>query len=172
MKVFILLSIVLLSSCAIFKGKKDKFVVTGKIEINKPYCGGAKPSEEMAKGTTEAYKNATFYVKTQMNNDKKLETVLKFTTDSKGNFKFKIKKGTYIVVHEDKLLTLEQFKAKYNKPTDQFQEYIGDKDAKNSFEKLDFTLDVQAKKEFSYVYKAKCFVGLNPLLRYIGPKPE
>ncbi|MFN5417470.1 MAG: hypothetical protein ACK5B9_10465 [Flavobacteriia bacterium] len=171
MKFFILLSISLLASCAMFKSKNSKYQVSGKIEIHKPYCGGAKPTPEIAKGEFEPYANATFYVKTQMNNDKKLETVLKFKTDSKGNYKFKIKKGTYVVVHEDKMLSFEQYKEKYSKPVDQLLEYVGDKEAKEHYERLDFSIDVQGKKDFSYTYQTKCFCGMNPLMKYIGPKP-
>lgn len=151
------------------KGNKDKFTVSGKIQIHKPYCNEAKPTEEQAKGTDEPYANATFYVKNVMNNDKKLETVLQFKTDSEGNYSFKIKKGKYMVIHEDKTLSLEEYIAKYNKTTDKFLTYIGDKEAKATFEHVDFSLDIEADKAFNYAYKTRCFSGLNPLLRYSGP---
>lgn len=172
MKLFFFISLILFSACSIFKNKNGKVVVNGKIEIHKPYCGGAKPTPEMAQGTKEPYGNATFYVKTQMNNDKKTQTVLKFKTDKEGNYKFKIKKGTYIVIHEDKVLSFEQYKEKYGKSSDQYLEYIGDQNAKEQYEHLDFSIDIQSKKEYYYAFKTRCFSGLNPLLRYIGPKPE
>ncbi len=172
MRILVILSLTFLSSCAIFKGKKQKVVVKGIIEIHKPYCGGAKPTEEMSKGTKEAYSNATFYVKSAMNNDSKKETVLTFTTDEKGNYSIKLKKGSYFVIHEDKVLSFEKYVEKNKQTNNKFLEYIGDKDAKKEYEHVDFLLNIQENKEFNYAYKTKCFSGLNMLLKYVGPLPQ
>lgn len=172
MKFLFVLTLILFSSCIIFKNKKEIVVVKGKIEIHKPYCGGKFPTKEESKGFLEPYSNATFYVKKKMNNDPKLETVLTFKTDENGNYEFKIKKGSYIVIHEDKTLSFEDYVKKYNQKTNQFLEYIGDIPAKEVYQQADFSIDIQESKEFNYAYKTRCFVGLNPIMEYIGPAAQ
>lgn len=143
----------------------------GKIEIHRPYCEQGKPSDpEAVKGSSDPFPGATFYVKSQMNNDKRKETVLKFTTDDRGNYEFKIKKGTYIVIHEDKTLPFEAYVKKQGTSTDKFLRYIGDEEALKIYQRLDFSIDLQENKEFNYKYKTRCFTGTNHLLKYTGPK--
>lgn len=163
---------VFLSSCGLIKNKKNFAIVKGKIEIHKPYCGGAKPNEEQLKGYFEPYSNSTFIIKKQMNNDKELETISSFSTNENGEFELKIPKGKYIVIHEDKVLSFDQYIQKLSKTTDKFLKYIGDKDAKMQFESIDFFLEVEGDKTFQYAFKSRCFSGINPLLRYDGPKPQ
>ena len=144
--------------------------VKGKIEIHRPYCGKGTPSEAEANGSSEPFPMATFYVKSQMNNDKKQETVTTFKTDAHGNYEFRIKKGTYVVIHEDKTLPFGEYVKKQGTATDKFLQYIGDDEARKIYQRLDFSLDLQENKEFNYKYKTRCFTGTNHLLRYTGPK--
>jgi hypothetical protein len=173
MKLFLFFVIfIVLNSCFVSKNKLDTITVKGKIDIHKPLCGGMKPNEEMSNGFFEPYSNATFYVKTKMNNDKNLETILTFNTDESGFYEFNIKQGVYVVIHEDKTLSLEKYIEKYSQTTTPFLEYIGDDLAKEAYEKHDFSLTVTERKEFNHTYKSQCFVGLNPLLKYNGPYPK
>jgi hypothetical protein len=172
MKFLFFTFLILLNSCFVLKAKNNKINVKGKIEIHKPYCGGAKPDEEMLKGVYEPYSNSVFYLKKVMNNDKNLETVLTFTTDENGFFEFKTEKGYYVVIQEDKTLIFEKYVEKYGKSTNKFFQYIGDELARKEYERFDFEMEVSQKKEFNQVYKTRCFVGLNPLLRYDGPPPR
>jgi hypothetical protein len=169
-KALLFIPFFLLGSCAVLKGK-NTVTVKGKIEIHRPYCGQGKPSDpEAAKGSSEPFPLATFYVKAQMNNDKKKETVTKFKTDENGNYEFRIRKGTYVVIHEDKTLPFEEYVKKQGTSTDKFLQYIGDDEARKLYQRLDFSLDLQENKEFNYKYKTRCFSGTMHLLRYTGPK--
>lgn len=171
MKLFLLLSIIFLSSCALFKGK-NTIHMEGKIEVHSPYCGGARPTEEMAKGTLKPYANTVFYVKSVANNSKKKKTVARITTDQNGQFKLALpKSGTYYFMHEDKTMPLADFIKKYNTPSEHIT-YIGDEKAKEAYERADLQVEVLGTEKISLQMKAKCFVGLNPLLKYTGPAPQ
>lgn len=173
MKVGSLLLVLLFASCAIFKGdKKKNLTIRGKIEVHKPYCGGAKPTPEMEKGFLEAYANAKFYVKTSMNNEKNKETILTFTTTESGTYNIKLKKGTYLIIPEDKTMSFEDYKNKYSQPSDKFLQYIGDEAARKIYETADFTLTVEKEGEHNFIHKTKCFAGMNPLVKYVGPSPQ
>lgn len=102
MKIVFLISIVTIVACASTKKQGTEF--SGKVQIHQPYCGGAKPSPEVAKGTYSPYKSATFLIKTSMSNDEK-NIVAKITTDEKGEFKANLKPGSYVVIHQDKTLS-------------------------------------------------------------------
>jgi hypothetical protein len=164
-----LILMLLLISCASIK--KQGTERTGKIVIHKPYCGGAKPTYEASLGSTSPYANAMFYIKTSMNNDKKSATIAKIITDENGSFKVKLKAGSYVLIHEYKTLSLSEFTAKYNKPVN-FQEFVGEKEAKMEYEKADVEFVVSENNFLEIIYKSKCFVGLNPLLKYTGPLPQ
>jgi hypothetical protein len=166
---FSLIFLFLSLSCASLK--KQGTQKTGKIVIHKPYCGGAKPTYEASLGTTVPYANAMFYVKTVMNNDIKKATVAKIITDASGEFKVKLKPGTYILIHEYKTLSLSEFTNKYNKPV-HFQEFVGEKEAKMEFERPDAEFTLNENNSIEITYNSKCFVGLNPLLKYTGPLPQ
>lgn len=168
MKIIFSLLILSLISCASMK--KQGPSMTGKVSIHQPYCGGAKPTPEVSKGTYSPYKNATFFIKTKMSNDDK-NVVSKITTDDKGEFKTKLNPGTYIVIHEDKALSFEEYVKKYNTPSTN-QAYIGEKDAKTQYEAPDMELVVEENKAIEITYHAKCFVGINRLLKYTGKMPQ
>ncbi|TNE56100.1 MAG: hypothetical protein EP338_00610 [Bacteroidetes bacterium] len=171
MKFLIILSALSLVSCGIFRSK-NKLAVSGKIEIHHPYCGGAKPTQEMLKGTMEAYKNTSFLVKTQMNNHKKKGTIARFQTDETGAFSVHLPgPGTYFLIHEDKTLSFADFVSKY-KVEKQHQSYVGDEMAKKAYEQADAQFEVQEGKDVQIVIRSRCFVGLNPLMKYTGPQPE
>ena len=109
MKLILLSVLFLLGSCALFKPKNTN-PVKGTIEIHTPYCGGAKPTIEMAKGSLNPYANTVFFVKTHLNNKLKKHTVDQIKTDENGNFELSVPgEGTYFLMHEDKLRSFEEF---------------------------------------------------------------
>ena len=171
MKVFFLISIVFLISCSLFKKKTDDNIVIGTVKVHKPYCGGARPSPEMEKGTYMPFKNTSFIVKTSMANDPKTNTVATFITDENGEFKINLKPGKYVVIHEDKALPFDKYVLKYNKPTT-YMQYVGDKEAKNIYEMYDCQFIVEENKAVEVILKSKCFVGTNFCLKYTGPLPQ
>jgi hypothetical protein len=168
MKVIFYLFMLTIVSCASLK--KQEPTHSGVVIIHQPYCGGARPTPEIAKGTTSPYKNATFLIKTKMSNDDK-HLVEKIKTDEIGAFKTNLKSGNYIVIHEDKTLSFEDYVKKYNTPSNN-QSYVGDKDAKIQYEAPDIELVVVENQKIELIYNAVCFIGINRLLKYTGKLPQ
>lgn len=143
------------------------------IQIHKPYCGGAKPTDVIGKGTTEPYANETFYLKSAMSNSKRDFTIKVLKTDDQGQVKFKAAPGKYVLIHIDKTMSFENYLKKFNTPDEaKFLTYVGDEAAKAQFSKADFEITLEAGKAISISYQSACFSGLNPCLKYTGPKPQ
>lgn len=172
MRILLLLVLLYTNSCAVFKKIDNLVEITGKVEIHTPYCGGAKPTPEVEKGTLSPYANQLFYVKTVMNNDKGKLTVTTFKTDENGLFSFKVKKGNYVILHEDKVLTFDAYKGKFSTTTERFLKYVGDEAAKQIYESADFALEANESKLMNFKYQSRCFSLMNPLLKYVGPLPR
>ncbi|MBI2257293.1 MAG: hypothetical protein HYU67_00155 [Flavobacteriia bacterium] len=153
-------------------GKKIENKHSGQIFIHKPYCGGAKPTPEISAGFDRPFSNSKFFIKSEMNNDPKKNTLTKIKTDEEGRFEVNLPNGKYFLIHENKTLDFEKFKEFYTKKGITNTEYIGDKDAKIVYSQADFEIQISENEIIKIIYREKCFVGLNPLLKYIGPLPQ
>jgi hypothetical protein len=168
MKILLFLGIIYLTSCGTVKNQTP--MVQGIVQIHQPYCGGARPKPEVAKGTFSPYKNATFYIKSKMSNDAK-NIVAKVTTNENGEFSANLAAGKYVVIHEDKTKSLEEYIRIYNVPANN-QVYIGEKDAMIQYKSADMEIVVEENKPIEITYNAKCFIGINRLVKYTGPLPQ
>jgi hypothetical protein len=160
---------ILLYSCGMNKKNPVNHLVPIQMQfqVHKPYCGGARPTPEMEKGELIPLSNQIFCMKLG-NNDSYFFCELE-TNDEGFISPIEIKPGTYELYREQKSQSFESFK-EYYRTTDTLFQYIGDKDAKIEFEKPDFILSVEKDSTFNFVVQSKCYVGLNPLIKYIGPK--
>lgn len=88
--------------------KPVRVTVKGKLTQTSPYCGGARPSEEVLKeaATPKPYANKVFYVRKGKTNSKKAEVITSFTTDVNGEYSFQITPGTYSIIQEKQLKAL------------------------------------------------------------------
>lgn len=165
MKYLSILILIVLTSCSSQK-------VTLFMETWKPYCGGAKPTPEIAKGTSRPFKNEKVILY-KMNVDSKSYTIEKWITlDSIGKWNGKLKAGSYQVFRGDKLLSIEEIQQKFRKPDSEMYAFVGIEYLKSWKETADFTFEVKDETTVSITLNEKCFVGLNPCMEYIGPKPR
>lgn len=141
------------------------------IHIDKwePYCGGVLPTEEMSKGTTTPFSEQKF--KLCFKGETSSELII--TLDENGNWKGKIPKNTSCEIYRmDKTINIEDLRKKYDKELGTFYEKIGDKELLLWQSKADYSIITIENRLISFNIQAKCFVGLNPCIRYIGPLPN
>ena len=150
---------------------KDSVDINGKIQIHKPYCGGAAPSPEQAEGFNEALPNAVFYLyKDSLPDDK--DDLLKVTTDEKGGFDTKLTPGSYHLIQEAKLGSLEEF-IKAKRIDDDHYKSHPEECYERWFNAPDFSFVVTDTTGHNPVLTEwhRCFTGANPCLIYTGPYP-
>jgi len=159
MKYLILPLLVFLSSC----GAKTVFI---NIQTHTPYCGGAKPTPEIAKGTTvpaERYKFSIF-------KEGETKAYKEMTMDADGMWSGKLKPGKYTILREDKTLSILEIKAKYKLSSSELYSYLGDACLEKWKLEPDFKLEVvDGTIEYKFTLNLPCFVGMRPCLKYEGP---
>lgn len=137
--------------------------------VHKPYCGGARPNSEVAAGYDETMNFEKFIVLKGKTFTEGMEIYKEITLDDAGNATFNLPVGEYMFMHADKYLSLDEFmhknaplEAKYYKikGTDCFKTWKNTPDGYFTV-KNDTTID--------YRQQAKCWVGTNACLEYIGP---
>ena len=165
MKPFFYLFLLLLTSCTAQK-------VSVFMEVYKPYCGGAKPTPEIAKGIRTPFSNEKVAVFKMSDDLKSFEMEKWIQLDSLGNWNGKLKQGTYIVFRSDKMLTIEEIEKKFRKPDSELYAFVGIKQLETWKATADFSFEVKDETNVSITLSEKCFVGLNPCMEYIGPKPR
>jgi hypothetical protein len=165
MKPFFYLFLLLLTSCTAQK-------VSVFMEVYKPYCGGAKPTPEIAKGIRTPFSNEKVAIFKMSDDLKSFEMEKWIQLDSLGNWTGKLKQGTYIVFRSDKMLTIEEIEKKFRKPDTEMYAFVGIKQLETWKATADFTFEVKDETNISITLSEKCFVGLNPCMEYIGPKPR
>jgi hypothetical protein len=142
-------------------------------DIYKPYCGGAKPTEEQEKGLVITASNRVYDVFDFLHNPDKV--LKKIELDSNGNYLGEFKVGYYALKQVEKSWSIEKLKKYYSVMDTINYRYAGDKKITLWKEQLDYVFEVKketAKSTNNFTMKEKCFVGLNPCFEYIGPKPR
>ncbi|MEY4603772.1 MAG: hypothetical protein RIT43_1064 [Bacteroidota bacterium] len=159
----------LLSSCSILKPKEDGIAVAIHGTVHKPYCGGARPSPDVAAGYYEPLNNQSFKVYQGKSFSVDLKENSEFTFDQEGNVSLNLNPGTYFFVQSDKLLPLDKFMEKYAvAPSDHY--VVKDEGCFNEWKNtVDLYLDVKNDTLVEFRQKARCWVGTNPCLVYVGP---
>lgn len=163
MKLVILVSLVFLTSCTAQK-------VSIFIEVHKPYCGGAKPTPDMAKGSSVPFSNekvAVYKVRGDLSSFYKW-----IQMDSDGKWNGSLKSGNYKIYRTDKTLSIEEIQKKFRKPDSEMYAFVGEEMVKSWKETPDLTFEVKDQASVSITLREKCFVGLNPCMEYVGPKPK
>ena len=166
MKPIFYLFLLLLASCTAQK-------VSVFMEVYKPYCGGAKPTPEIAQGSRTPFSNQRIAIARRNPNDNVNPEIVKWITlDSLGKWTGKLKLGSYVLFREDKTLTIEEIQQKYRKLDNEMYAFVGIEMLTAWKNTADFTMEVKENSEVKIELKEKCFVGLNPCMEYIGPKPR
>jgi hypothetical protein len=166
MKYLTIIAIFILTSCASQK-------VAISVETWKPYCGGAKPTPEMAQGTRTPFSNQRIAVTRKNTSDINNPEIVKWITlDSLGKWTGKLNPGIYDLFREDKTRSLEEIQQKYRKLDNEMYAFVGLETLTSWKATPDFSMEVKENSEVKIELKEKCFVGLNPCMEYIGPKPR
>ena len=142
-------------------------------DIYKPYCGGARPTEEQEKGLVITASNRVYDVFDFLHNPDKV--LKKIELDSNGNYFGEFKVGHYALRQVEKSWSIEKLKKYYSVLDTVNYRYAGDKKIAIWKERLDYVFEVKeetSKSTYNFTLKENCFVGLNPCFEYIGPKPR
>jgi hypothetical protein len=161
MKTLLFLGILTLLSC---QAQKQTLVFIK----HTPYCGGAKPTPEMARGTIEMAKQSKFAI-TLKGNTKVEKWII---TDTSGTWRGKLKPGNYDVYRAEKYMTTQELISKYDLKDSEFYKFNGDKCLEIWKSQPDFTFETSNSGSVHIELKGKCYVGFRPCLDYIGPKVQ
>lgn len=136
---------------------------------HKPYCGGAKPSPDMAAGYYEPMTGQAYNVfqGTEYSDDAAI--VKELTFDQEGNCALKLPQGHYYLMHADKRLSRDQFLQKYGSAPNQNYKVKEASCFDEWRKKVDLYFGVSNDTLIELRQKAKCWVGTNPCLEYVGP---
>lgn len=169
MKSLLLLAILSLSACGLVSKKSVDPVVKLHGTVHKPYCGGAKPSPDVAAGYYESMKHVSFKLYKGTEYSSSSEFVMDVNLDEGGNAELNLLPGDYLMMRSDKLLTVDEFISK-NGPV---EEKLYEMKERSCFEDwmrtVDLKFTVNGDTLIEFREKAKCWVGTNPCIRYVGP---
>lgn len=164
MKYLTFIALLILTSCSSQK-------VAVYVETWKPYCGGAKPTPEMAMGTKTPFSNEKVAIYLE-SDEKSFDFLQMIQLDSAGKWNGKLKSGNYKIYRADKLLSIEEIQQKFRKPDNEMYAFVGIQFLESWKQTADFSFEVIDETNVSITLSEKCFVGLNPCMEYIGPKPR
>ena len=161
MKALWILGILTLISCSAQKQTLVFFKHT-------PYCGGAKPTPEMAKGTVVMASKSKFAITKK--GEKKVEKWI--VTDTSGTWKGKLNAGSYDIYRAEKFLSNQELIAQFKLADSEFYKFNGEKCLETWKSQPDFSFEANNSGSIHIELKGKCFVGFSPCLDYIGPKVQ
>lgn len=163
-------------ACVLFSQKPakstlKKYKVSGRITKTEPFCGGARPTEEMLAqmNTPQPYLNKVLYVRAGKVNSVKKPILLKFKADSAGNFTFELPPGDYAILQE------EQVKKLNYKVFPSGKDYVINKPCAVEWWKKPYQLLVIKDSDVSGLtinFDKKCFIPVDiNCIDYVGPMP-
>jgi hypothetical protein len=165
----ILILAITFSSCSVLQKKEKAHEVRFHATIFKTHCGGAKPTATTENGFYEPLPNERYAIfrGNVYTPGGKIEAEI--TLDATGFATLKLPKGEYVLLKTDKLLPIEEFMLQ-NKP---FVKEIFKVKSSECFEQWkntpDFIISIANDTTIELQKNAKCWVGTNPCLEYIGP---
>lgn len=169
--VFALSAFTILTGCQLLKPKNNGNLNTVTVHgtVHVPYCGGAKPSPDVAAGYYESMKHEKFKVLKGTELKEGMEVYQEVSLDVGGNATLQMESGEYIFVQADKFLSLEEF-MKMNGPVEEENFAVKESECFENWKNtVDFYLKVEHDTIVEFRKKARCWVGTNPCLEYTGP---
>ncbi len=172
-KIYLFIPILFISiSCGVItKGEIPKGMYTVELHgtVHHPYCGGAKPDPDVAKGYYESMKLEKFKLYSGSEFKQSNQPIKEVSLDQSGNITLILAPGDYHLVHVDKLLSVDDFMKK-NGPYNDVHYVVKDKACyENWMSTPDLVFTLKADTIIEMRKKAKCWVGTNPCLEYVGP---
>lgn len=168
---FILVLLVASGCGLVSNNEKDLALKTVNIHgtVHKPYCGGAKPSPDVAAGYYETMKFEKFKLIKGTQFKEGMPVFQEITFDQGGNTTLLIEPGDYMLIRADKLVPLDEF-IKLNGPFEEDNYRVKEN---TCFTKWKNTVDMYFTIEGDTIMElreqAKCWVGTNPCIEYVGP---
>lgn len=161
----------LLSSCAALYPVEDTTVRSVQIHgtIHKPYCGGAKPSPDVAAGYYESMTGIKYNIFSATEFSPDLPVFKEFTFDENGIINLSLAPGNYVFMRADKQLPLADFiKLNGELPNENYK--LKDNACFAAWKNtVDIHLTVKNDTIIEFRQKAKCWVGTNSCMEYVGP---
>lgn len=133
-----------------------------------PYCGGAKPTPEMAKGTVFMASKSKFAITKK--GEKKVEKWI--VTDTSGIWTGKLAPGSYEIYRAEKFLSNQVLITQFKLVDSEFYKFNGEKCLETWKSQPDFSFEANNSGSIHIELKGKCFVGFSPCIDYIGPKVQ
>lgn len=149
------------------KVKSQCYLITGKVQQTFSYCGGAKQTKEILDSFAKPvfFANKTFYVRKGKTNSLKNKIIIKFTSDSNGNFSFKLPKGIYSILVGEQVEKIEA--KKYITKT----QTVNDTCLQTWWQNPYYLLVVKKKnKPLRFNFHHRCYINTDiPCITYTGP---
>lgn len=161
MKAIWIVSVLLLFSCS---AQKQTLVFIKHI----PYCGGAKPTPEMTRGTVTMASKTKFAITKK--GDKKI--VKWIVTDTSGTWTGKLNTGTYDIYRAEKFWSNKELITHFKLVDTDFYRFNGEKCLDSWKLQPDYSFESKNSGSIHVELKGKCFVGFSPCFDYIGPKVQ
>lgn len=172
LKFVLLCSIILVSSCgSVTKNDKDPLKKTVSIHgtVHVPYCGGAKPSPDVAAGYYESMKFEKFNLIKGKEFKEGMTVFQEVILDEGGNVTLDLEKGEYMLIKSNKYLPLDEY-IKENGPVEEEHfEIKGDDCFKIWKNTVDMYFKVEGDTIIELRQKSRCWIGTNPCIEYTGP---
>ena len=146
------------------------YTVTGIVTQTYSYCGGAAPPKQLLDqlATPVAYAGKKFYIRPGKTNSAKIKTVKSFTTNSAGEFSFRLSPGTYAIILEEQLHKIKAGDyAKQDRSVDE-------KCLQQWWVKPYYVLEVKGRNTngLNFNFHHPCFISNDiPCITYNGPMP-
>jgi hypothetical protein len=147
------------------KGNDSTVTVSGTIYIQKAYCGGARPSEEMVQGLRQPASNFTLYYKT---NDlvtiEHVSTIDSVKTDSAGHYTLRLHKGQFCFFEKWKMDRLSI-------PKDDKFNHWDSVCYLQQYQTCDFSINIQSDTSQANIILQRHCPWNTPCNNYTGPLP-
>ncbi|MFN5148930.1 MAG: hypothetical protein ACK457_03615 [Flavobacteriia bacterium] len=137
--------------------------------VHKPYCGGAKPHPDVASGYNEALSFEKVAILRGTSYTDGMPVFKEVQLDESGKITLQLEKGNYMLMLSDKFLSLEDFMNE-NGSIENEHYRLKDPDCFKQWKTtVDLYFTVESDTLIAFQQKAKCWVGTNPCLEYVGP---
>jgi len=151
-----------------------KGTVSGTVSQTFSYCGGARPPDFLLEQLAQPkpFPNKKVHVIKGDTNTTAHKIILTFTSDSTGNFSFKLEPGTYSIILDEQVSPPDAKKYKTQSQS------IDEECYKNWWAKPYYLLEVPVTsqtttiKGLNFTFHHRCFISSDvPCLQYLGPYP-
>lgn len=159
------------SSCGVIRTEQNNKTVQLVIQTHTPYCGGAYPTPEMAKGSYTPQSGQRYVLLKGTAYSSSSTIIQAIQLNEQGAVNLALPAGDYLLVHPDKQLTFDAFLKKYQPANANSTNSQGKECYEKWYTSPDFTFHVSSDTTLQFTQRSSCYTGTNPCLIYTGPYP-